>query len=225
MGQAHSRRRALWQNFLADSRVADALTATVQPGDLVVDLGAGAGALTLPLARAGARVLAVEADPLHGGRLRQRARSAGLAARIRVVVGDLRTVPLPAQQRYRVVANPPFGQTTALLRRLLDEPAAGPVRADLLLQEEVARKRAASPPTTLLSTTWAPYWEFELVRRVPRTAFRPQPAVDAAWLTITRRDPALLPLAFAGDFAAFVRARWQPPTATGGGAFHQRRRR
>jgi 23S rRNA (adenine-N6)-dimethyltransferase len=217
VGQAHSRRRALGQNFLADSRVAEALAATVGPGELVVDLGAGAGALTLPLARAGARVLAVEADPLWAHRLRQRARGAGLTQRIRVVAGDLRTVALPDQEAYRVVANPPFGQTTALLRRLLDEPATGPVRADLLLQEEVARKRAAAPPTTLLSTTWAPYWEFALVRRVPRTAFRPQPAVDAAWLTITRRDPALLPPAFAGDFAAFVRDRWQPLTARGGG--------
>lgn len=202
-----SQRRTLGQNFLADAGIADALAATVSPGELVLDLGAGAGALTLPLARAGARVVAVEADPVWARRLEDRARRAGLGQSIRVVTGDLRTVPLP-RRAYRVVANPPFGHTTALLRRLLDEPVTGPVRADLILAEQVARKRAAQPPATLLSTTWAPWWEFALVRRVPRTAFRPQPSVDAGWLAVTRRQPALLPPTFAADYASFVRDRW-----------------
>ena len=65
-------------------------------------------------------------------------------------------------------------------------------RADLILQWEVARKRASGPPATLLSTIWAPWWEFELGVRVLR--FRPVPRVDGGVLTIVRRVPAHLPV-------------------------------
>ena len=110
---------------------------------------------------------------------------------------------------YRVIGSLPFGATTAILRHLLDDPDSFLVRADLIVQWEVARKRALMPPSTLLSTTWAPWWSFEVVRRIPAAAFRPVPSIDAAVLRVTRRDPALLPLSMAGPYASFVRRYWQ----------------
>ena len=53
------------------------------------------------------------------------------------------------------------------MRKLVDRPQQGPWLADLIVQWEVARKLSESPPSTLISTTWAPWWEFELIRRVP----------------------------------------------------------
>lgn len=99
-----------------------------------------------------------------------------------VVPGDLGvdfgagtgTLTLPAG-RWRVIANPPFGLTTALLHRLLDDPLRGPVRADLVLQWEMVGWFAAQPPRTLLATTWAPWWTMTFVQRIARTAFRPIP--------------------------------------------------
>ncbi len=205
------RRRSLGQHHLADPAVVRKVLRTVEvaDGDLVVDLGAGGGALTVPLARTGARVLAVEVDPVWAGRLRARVRQAGVADRVRVVQADLRRVVWP-DEPYRVVANPPFNLTTALLRRLLDDPTAGPTRADLIVQAAVARKRAQRPPTTLLSASWAPWWDCSTDLRIDRRAFRPAPRVDAALLTFRRRDPPILPPALAPAFTTLLRPAWPP---------------
>ena len=200
------------QNFLADpSAISRLLRAVdVRPDDLVVDLGAGGGALTLPLADAGARVVAVEIDPVWVARLRDRVQRAGVADRVRVVHGDLHTFRTPGEA-WRVVANPPFGRTTAVLRLLLDDPVRGPDRADLVVQLEVARKRARQPPTTLRSAAWAPWWTFEMGTRIDRAAFRPVPGVDAALLTIRRREPPVLPAWLAPGLADALRPVWTPP--------------
>ena len=77
-----------------------------------------------------------------------------------------------------------------------------------MVQWEVARKRAATPPTTMLSTTWVPWWTFRAGRRIPAAAFRPVPAVDAAVLEVTRRTPPLLPDRMGPAYADFVRSNW-----------------
>jgi 23S rRNA (adenine-N6)-dimethyltransferase len=208
------RRRTHQQNFLIDRAVIERLVADVAPGDVVVDFGAGTGALTLPAAAAGADVIAVERDPAWSAHLRGRARDMGLDERVRVVRGDLRSVELPTG-RWRVIASPPFGLTTVLLRRLLDNPTRAPARIDLVLQWEVARKFAAQPPTTLLATTWAPWWQMSLVQRIRRTAFRPAPRVDAGWLRIRRRSPDVLGAHLAPAWNTFLRTHWPitPPVA------------
>ena len=202
-------RRTLGQNFLVDRGVVDRLIETVQvnPGELVVDLGAGKGELTLALARAGAKVLAVEIDPVWVNHLRDAVGLARLDKRVKVVEGDLRRVPLPTPP-YRVVANPPFAVTTTLIARLLDRPEQGPWRADLLIQVEVARKRAAQPPNTLRSAAWAPWWTFEHGPTIPARAFRPVPSVDIALLTIQRREPPLLPYWLAPHMRELLRPAW-----------------
>lgn len=93
---------------------------------------------------------------------------------------------------------------TAKRRRssLLDDPTLPLSRADLIVQDEVATKRATVPPSTLLSTVWAPWWDDQPGRRVPGRAFRPVPRVDAAVLIVRRREYALLPTAMAGPYAS-----------------------
>lgn len=207
-----SRRRSLGQNFLTDPSVVERLVdaASIDPGELVVDLGAGRGALTLALARAGARVRAIEIDPVWERRLRRRVTENELADRVEVVRGDIRRTPLP-DEPYRVVASPPFGLTTAVLSRLLDEPALGPWRADLLIQWEVTAKRAAQPPTSLRSAAWAPWWTFEMGMEVARSSFRPVPSVDAAVLVARRRPTPVLPEWLAPGFRELLRHGWDPP--------------
>lgn len=172
----------------------------------MVEIGPGDGAITLELLRHDAEVVAVEADGRLVRRLRDRtARLPG--SRLRVSNADFLSVPLPSRP-FRVVASLPFGETTAILARLLDDPRQRVTRADLIVQWEVARKRSASPPATLRSAAWAPWWQFQLGARIRASDFRPAPRVDAGVLVVTRRDPPLLPVTMAADYAAFVRRSW-----------------
>jgi 23S rRNA (adenine-N6)-dimethyltransferase len=207
--QRDERRRSLGQNFLQPER-ADQLVdaAAFAAGDLVVEIGAGRGSLTYALARRGVRVVALEKDPHWAASLRREVERRGLDDDVRVVRCDALEYSMP-RRPYLVLGSLPFGATTAILRHLLDDPDSCLVRADLIVQWEVARKRAVMPPSTLLSTTWAPWWTFEVVRRIPAAVFRPKPSVDAAVLCVTRRDPPLLPPRLAGPYASFVRRQWQ----------------
>jgi 23S rRNA (adenine-N6)-dimethyltransferase len=201
------RRRRLGQNFLRPE-IADRIVAEAdfRPGELVIELGAGLGAITIALARRQVDVVAVEIDPVWAERLRDRAREA-LNDKVRVVEGDFLSLSLPSRP-FRVIGSLPFGHTTDVLCRLLDDPYLALERADLIVQWEVARKRAALPSSTLRSATWVPWWEFRLGRHVPATAFRPVPRVDSGVLTITRRQPPLLPPAMARLYSEFVRSHW-----------------
>lgn len=176
------------------------------PGDFVVEVGPGLGAFTAALARRGVRVLAVELDASLAARLRARFEPE-FSGLVQVVQADFLSFALP-RRPFRVLGSLPFGRTTDILRRLLEDPLQRLVRADVVVQWEVACKRAAVPPTTLLSTSWAPWWQFEIVCRIPAHEFRPIPRVDAGFLSVVRRREPLLPVAMAPAFAQFVRAHW-----------------
>ncbi|HEV8686419.1 MAG TPA: rRNA adenine N-6-methyltransferase family protein [Gaiellaceae bacterium] len=180
--------RARSQHFLRTSRLAAELVrdACVGPNDVAVDLGAGTGRLTAELARVARRVVAVEVDPRLAARLQ------GRWPNVDVVVGDATRVPLP-REPFRVVANVPFARTTAILRRLLDDPRTPLVRADLVVAWGVAQKRVLPWPSTLNGVLWAAWYETSVSRRLPRSAFVPPPSVDAGVLVYIRRAVPLIP--------------------------------
>lgn len=152
--------------------------AAVRPGETVVDAGAGEGALTGPLLAAGARVIAVEQHPRRAALLRQRFAGSGLA----VVEVDITEFRWPGRP-FRVVANPPFAVTTALLHALLGR-GSHLVGADLVLQRAAARTFAAGGRG---ATRWRRTYHLQTGRAVPRRAFRPPPRVDSAVLVVRRR--------------------------------------
>jgi len=195
-------RRADGQHFLRSQRIADELVAAacIEPDELVLEIGAGRGRLTEPLRRAARRVVAVEFDPELAAGLRQRF---GRDPRVELVEGDILRVPLPAGE-FRALGNVPFGITTAILRRLLE--ARGLRRADLIVQEGLARKRASQRPATMLSLSWLPGWEIGVERHLPAACFDPPPSVDAAVLMVRRRHRPLLDPALGDGYRALLRA-------------------
>lgn len=161
------------------------------PGDLVMELGAGLGALTAPLAATGARVIAVERDPRFVAKLERRFAAAG---GVRVVEADARTVMLP-RRPYAVVANIPYAISTALLRRLLDPDATSVVSADLLVEWGFAKRMTDSTPRDLEVAWWQARFELSIAARVRPGSFRPAPAVDSAHLVVRRRADVSAPQA------------------------------
>jgi 23S rRNA (adenine-N6)-dimethyltransferase len=171
------------------------------PGTLVLDLGAGRGALTRALADSGARVRAVELDPAALEELRRRF---GSDPRVEVVEADATRLPLPAEP-FAVVANLPFAAGTAILRCLLGDPHGCLTQLDVIVEWGLAEKRTAVWPSTLVGCTWGAWYELRLVRRVPRACFSPPPSVDAAVLRATRRRQPLVVAAEASSYEALLR--------------------
>ena len=111
---------------------------------------------------------------------------------VRVVTADALALPMP-RRPFRVVANPPFGSTKAILRRLLGDPRVPLERADLVLQEQAARRYAARRPADPEMIAWGAAYELGTGRRLGPACFRPRPRVGAAVLVARRRRPPLVP--------------------------------
>jgi 23S rRNA (adenine-N6)-dimethyltransferase len=203
------RRAELGQHFLAGGWLAAELVeqAGVGAGDLVVEIGAGTGVLTEALARRAGRVVAVECDPRLADRTRRRLAN---YPNVRVVTADALALPTP-RRPFRVVANLPFGATSAMLRRLLGDPRSRLERADLILQEQAVRRYAAARPGSPETIWWATAYELTTGRRLGPGCFRPPPRVGAAVLVARRRRPPLVPVAAHRRFAALLNRAFRQP--------------
>ncbi|MCP2262825.1 23S ribosomal RNA methyltransferase Erm [Promicromonospora thailandica] len=203
-GRATAGAHELGQNLLVDREVVDRVVDLVPDADRpLVEWAAGRGALTLPLARLGRPVEAVEIDPRSTARLAR-----VVPANVTVTRADILR-HAPPSDPYDLVCNVPFHLTTPVLRRLFTLPDWQ--RAVLVTQWEVARKRAAVGGATLLTAQWWPWFAPRLDRRVPAAAFRPRPSVDAGILLLDRRAEPLLPVARRRDYQRFAAAVFNGP--------------
>jgi 23S rRNA (adenine-N6)-dimethyltransferase len=187
------------------------------PGRLVLDLGAGGGAITAALAQAGARVIAVERDPRLATRLRRRFDG---EPRVRVVEADLRRVPLPRRE-FLVAASPPFSLTTALCRRLLGDPAVPLAGAELIIQRGAARWLASPRPRDAETAWWAARYQIRLTQVIGAASFAPPPRVDAAQLSVR---PRILSPHGQRLLRALLRAAYRRPGARADALLRDRRR-
>ncbi|MGI6208616.1 MAG: 16S rRNA (adenine(1518)-N(6)/adenine(1519)-N(6))-dimethyltransferase RsmA [Anaerolineae bacterium] len=186
-------RKALGQNFLAGKSALRRilLALDLQPGDVVVEIGAGLGTLTGFLAATAREVVAVELDDDLAHYLAERFRPVGT---VRLVHGDILDLT-PADlltdtgEPYKVVGNLPYYITSAAIRHVLSwEPT--PQVIVVMVQEEVARRIVAKPgDLSLLALMVQLRARAEMVARVPAGAFVPRPKVDSAVVRIVP-DPA-----------------------------------
>jgi 23S rRNA (adenine-N6)-dimethyltransferase len=183
--------RALSQNFLADraaaERFARLAVPPTSPVPLLLEVGAGKGALTAPLAARCGELRAYEIDPRLVPVLR--ARFSG-TPHVRVIGGDF-LAARPPRTAFSVAGNVPFSRTADVVGWCLRAPAL--TDATLLTQLEYARKRTGDYGSwTLLTVRSWPRFEWRLLGRVDRRGFRPVPRVDAGVLRIERRRTPLL---------------------------------
>lgn len=174
------------QNFLTDKNLLSAIVADSKAGadDTVVEVGAGAGALTVELAKAVKRVISYEIDTRLKDIL-----SAGLAqsSNVEIVFEDiLKAKVWENLDGYRVVANLPYYITTPILFYFL-ECSNPPKSMTVMVQEEVARRMTAEPGTPdygALSVSIALRGTAVITRKVGRNMFVPPPNVDSAVVRI-----------------------------------------
>ena len=192
-------RRKWGQHFLARpetaERIADA--ARLEPGDSVLEIGPGDGALTRPLAQRAARVVAVEIDPL---RARSLARELD-GGRVAVLQGDALSRPLREWLAEGgvagdavLVANLPYNAATPIVQAAIEEPAIR--RCVVTVQKEVARRLVARPGDDaygFLSVRTAARAVGRILFDLPPGAFRPPPKVTSSVVALEPRPDPLDP--------------------------------
>lgn len=180
------------QNFLTDTNLLRAIVKDAGAENRnVLEIGAGAGALTRELAAVANKVVAYEIDkslqPVLGETLRG-------AENCEVVFRDFLKSDLKEIERelkeYIVVANLPYYVTTPVIMRFIEE-AKGCRGLAVMVQEEVAMRLTAKAGTGdygAVTAAVARRGECEITRRVPRSMFTPRPNVDSAVVKITFTD-------------------------------------
>lgn len=211
--QPHAKKH-LGQHFLHERGVVDRIVLAVdpKPGDTVVEIGPGQGALTFPLLERHGTLTAIEFDRDLLAPLAEAARAHG---ELRIVSGDVLGVDLTmlarelsADGRIRLVGNLPYNLSSPILFHALDH-AAAIVDMHFMLQREVVERMAAAPGSKVygrLSVMLQAYCAVTSLFRVPPGAFRPPPKVDSAVVRLVPRAPETIGIDDPQRFAAVVRA-------------------
>lgn len=195
----------LGQNFLVDGRLRDRVAelSGITAADRVLEVGSGAGALTVRLVEMAGEVIAVELDrrlvAVLGDVLPHR-------PNLRIIAGDILKIELPEVDV--VAGNIPYYLTGALLPRLLESPRR-PRTVSLVVQKEVAERLTQpgdwSLATVAVQTLAIPRLELVL----PRQAFWPEPAVDSALVVLEVRERPAVDVPDLKAFFRFVEVLFQ----------------
>lgn len=209
---ARSRRRTreLGQNFLVDPNILDVIErlAELDSNDVVLEIGGGLGVLSARLAARAGHVHVVEVDP-------------GLEQPLGDELSDFRNVTLHMADALeldvaalqpppsKIVANLPYSVAATVVLRTIDELPEVQSWV-VMVQREVGERLAAAPghgaygvPSVLAQLAC----QVRVLRRIPRTVFRPAPRVDSVLVELRRRGPAADPALRDLVHAAFAHRR------------------
>ncbi|MCC6487182.1 MAG: ribosomal RNA small subunit methyltransferase A [Candidatus Hydrogenedentes bacterium] len=190
-------KKQLGQNLLLDENInrimVDAAAVTLE--DDVIEVGAGLGALTGRLAERARRVLAIEIDRSFMPCLEDQF---GGNERVRLFRGDVLNHDveklveefLPGAQTLKMVSNLPYYITTPVLFHFWESTLPFE-RMVVMMQEEVALRMVDpvnGPDYGVLALAASLFSEVDIVHKVPRTCFRPQPRVDSCIVRMRRHE-------------------------------------
>jgi 16S rRNA (adenine1518-N6/adenine1519-N6)-dimethyltransferase len=182
----HIPRKRFGQHFLADQGIVEAIVHAIdpQPGETLVEIGPGLGAMTGPLVARSGHLTVIELDRDLALRLRSR-------PELTVIEADVLRVDfheLAAGRPLRVVGNLPYNISTPILFHLLDA-VSDVADQHFMLQKEVVDRMAAAPGGKeygRLSVMLQWRYDIESVLDVPPEAFDPPPRVHSA---VVRMQP------------------------------------
>lgn len=185
----HRARKRFGQNFLRDQGVIDQLVRAIapQPGQHLIEIGPGEGALTAPVLRAAGALTVIELDRDLANTLAERL---GHPNDLNIIQADVLTVDFTALAQLaplRVIGNLPYNISTPVLFHIFDHLDAV-VDIHVMLQKEVVDRLAATPGGKdygRLSVMTQFYCRVEAVFEVPPEAFRPAPRVHSAVVRLT----------------------------------------
>ena len=218
MNSAHSPRagftapakKQLGQHFLADAHYVEKIVLAVnpRPGQRLVEIGPGQGAITFPLLRRHPQLTVIEFDRDLIAPLTAAAAPLGELTIVHRDVLQVDFTELAAGSQIRLVGNLPYNISSPILFHAL-EHAAAISDMTFMLQKEVVDRMAAAPGSKVygrLSVMLQAWCEVTSLFVVPPGAFRPPPKVDSAVARLVPRDPATVGIVDPKHFAELVKA-------------------
>lgn len=202
-------KKSLGQHFLHERGVVDKIVLAVdpKPGDRIVEIGPGQGAMTFPLLDRHGALTAIEFDRDLLVPLADAARAHGDLTLVHANVLDVDFTALAAGAPIRLVGNLPYNLSSPILFHALDHAAA--IRdMHFMLQKEVVDRMAAAPGGKVygrLSVMLQAWCKVTALFAIGPGAFRPPPKVDSAVVRLVPRAPAEVGIADPARFSAIVR--------------------
>lgn len=205
--------KMLGQNFLLDPNLAKAIVSGLdpQPGDHLVEVGPGMGALTTHILESPARrITLIERDHRLAAELRERHAAEIDSGRLEIRQGDGAKTDLLSLYGHgpvKMVGNLPYSASTAIISHFTaaSSPAS---RLVLMVQREVAERLAATPghkDYAALTVQLGRRWSVRKLRIVPPDVFWPRPAVESAVIEVSERPVTDLPNCDPAIFSSLVR--------------------
>ncbi len=201
------------QNFLKKPELVQHLLekSSIDPKDIVYEVGPGRGIITEQLAFRCKKVIAIEKDQDLFLKLKHRF---GQNPKIKIHQGDFLKYKLP-QTEYKVFSNIPFNITADIIKKLVNTENS-PEDTYLIVQEEAAKKFTGSPYTskeTLSVLLIKPWFEPKVIHNFKRGDFQPPPGVNTVLLRLQKRKESVVDTKNSQlykDFLAYTFSQWQP---------------
>lgn len=196
------------QHFLNDRTIVEEMLnhAQINGNDMVIDIGAGKGALTSPLSRRAKRVIAVELDNILAHSLKK---SFGNNPDVKVLNLNVLDMPLP-NNSFKVVANIPYNITTDIFGYFFDTPQTSFTKG-VIVTEWGAAKRFTEHSTDPRIIGWNTWFNIKIIKKISPQAFSPSPSVQSAMIKIGQRKRFLVNPQKYYDYIAFVASLLEHP--------------
>ncbi|QAV32324.1 16S rRNA (adenine(1518)-N(6)/adenine(1519)-N(6))-dimethyltransferase RsmA [Fervidobacterium changbaicum] len=182
-------KKSLGQNFLSNEVYAKKIVeiSQIKPNDTVLEIGAGAGTLTVALAETGATIYAIEIDERLKPVLEERLL---IFPNVHLIFSDFLALDISfLPDGYKCVSNIPYYITAPILKKLIFTHFSA---LFIMMQKEVGERlleKAGSSNRGFLTVVLQTVGDIEKLLTVPKSAFVPNPEVDSVVLKITRKTP------------------------------------